>query len=575
MNEIVHKSIVNSAAKMLPAELKAYLSETITNGDYAGKTRLELLLLGAVIEDDVNNPSPIENPDLQNIPEGIMPGDYWPWMEHFWNSSLEEEKGLTITAEILGNLLGLPYGVIAAKIGGEIGDNFVLAQFRSALHRAIEYWECHVIEKYKQGNIEEALVCLGRICHLLTDVGTPAHIHNDPHMSLLGYDDDDYEDYTKSIVSEYGDALLPIEWDIQPHSSIVYSPDWDLKDYFRELGKISRLYDSDEVDGRGNGHPYHWDHFYDSAANILPIDRDVTGDLTDMACHAIASDLIPITIEFVAGFICCFFKTINFNISLDTLEVRVKRLHVYDDTDPCGSGEIFLSANLNNQQLNQIGGQYDIKSGRSKYLSDVSFSIALIDKNTPVHFYASAYDDDSTYFWNDRESLGNINYEIKPYELTPDSPKAIKVDSSGGDGKFGLDIEITLHGKAQTTNTFSSIMKNTNKTSATEAIKKTRFEEKNYVPAIVNLRTMSLHEYAAGGSRHCKRWSKLKDEEKLIVYMYKDELFREVGGKTKLQRIVERKYGESSKQYKWVKDAKEFKGYCACLKKGYHDKKNA
>lgn len=575
MNGNVHKSIVNSAAKMLPAELKSYLSETISQGEHAGKTRLELLLLGAVIEDDTSNPGPIPDPDLQNIPESVMPGDYWPWMEHFWNSDLDESRGLTITAEGLGSILGLSMGALGALVGGIIGENIVLAQFRSALSRALEYWEDHVIGNYNQGRVEDALICLGRVCHLLTDVGTPAHIHNDPHMNILGFDDDDYENYTSDKTKEYGDGMLPYEWDTTPYSSIVYNPDWDLRRYFRELGEISRLYDSDDVDGRGTGHPYHWDHYYDSLANILPIDRDITGDLTDMGCHAIASDLIPITIDFVAGVICYFFKTINFYISLDIMEVSVRRFHVYDDTDPCGSGEIFLKANLNNHPLYQIGGQYDLNSGHSTGIGGVDFSVALSDKNTPVHFYASAYDDDSTYFWDGSESLGNIDYVIDPSSLTPDSPQAVRVDSSGGSGSFGLDIVINFRERAQVAKDFSMIMNSVYKLTSTEALKVTRFKPKNYIPVIINLKTMSLHEYAAGGSRLCKRWSQLDDEKKLIVYMFKDELFEEVDGKTKLQRIVERKYGEGSKQYKWVKDVKDFKGYCACLRKGYPDKNNA
>ncbi|MBH1939828.1 hypothetical protein I5677_02830 [Mobilitalea sibirica] len=573
MDTNVHKSIVNAAAKLLPAEVKSYLTGAINSGPYEGKTRLELLLLGSVIEDDIHNPGPLPSPDLQRIPSDILPGAYWPWMEHFWNPHLEEGKGLTITTKLLGELFNIPLKALTSLIHGDFDMNEVLGQFRSAVDRALDYWNDHVLPNYIQGNEADTFLCLGRICHLLTDVGTPCHIHNDPHLNIFDfYDDDDYEKYTSVKTDLVGDGHLPKEWDVPSYTNIVYNPNWDLPMYFRELGKISRLYDSDDVDGWGEGHPYHWDHYDDSFINILPIDRDISGDLTDLACDAIAADLIPINIMFVAGVICHFFKTIDFKMSLDVLEVTIKRLNVHEDTDPFGKGEIYLSASLNNQYLYPVGGKYSLHSGTSKNIIGARYPIAICDRDIPVHFYAKAYDDDSTYFWNDSESLGSIDYEINLNDLTDGTPQLVTAFSKGGEGSFSLVLEICIHLCQGEERQFDSMINLTPYMVDPQPLHATRFDRSRYVPAILNLKSLALHEYADKGRRICDRWNHLKDEKKLAIYMYKEEIFKETEGKTKLQLIVERVFGEDSKQVTWVKDVKDYKGYCACVRKGKSDK---
>ena len=55
---------------------------------------------------------------------------------------------------------------------------------------------------------------LGRICHLLGDMGVPAHCHNDPHPPIPGSDESDiYEEYMKNesnyldFMSAYNDGV--------------------------------------------------------------------------------------------------------------------------------------------------------------------------------------------------------------------------------------------------------------------------------------------------------------------------------------------------------------------------------
>jgi hypothetical protein len=570
MNGTMHRLIVQSAARMLPPEMVDYLSTGVIEGQMS-PTRLDLILKGAVGEDSTTEPSPLPNPNLQAIPS-VFFGDYWPDMEHFWNPDLEAGKGLTITCEGLGALVGMGLGQLGGYLaGGLAGGEVVLAQFRSALDRATEYWNAWVLDKYNAGNLEEALMNLGRVVHLLADVGTPCHVHGDPHMNIMGYDDDDYEKYCGDRARELGDRL-PWEWECQANTGVVYHPNWDLGKYFYELGEISRLYDSDDCNGRGNGHPYRWDHWYESLVNILPIDRDITGDLTDEACYAIACDLIPIEIRFTAGLLCYFFKCIGFNVALDVVEVNIRRIHVYDDTDPMGSGEIFLSANLNNHPLVQVGGQWDIASGKSSAIGGADFSLAVRDRTQPVYFYAHAYDDDSSYFYpDDSESLGDIVYGIDLTTLDA-NPVTIRANSAGGSGSFGLDLEIQFYPRAQEIASFASIMNQFDRRILKDVsiLKTTRYQPYQHPPLLVNLETMALH--GLSGLRHCKKWEKMDAGKKLELHMYEYELFEDLDGKTRLARIVEKIHGEDSKQARSVAGVKEFKGYCSCLRKGWGTK---
>ena len=171
---------------------------------------------GAGKEDSETEKGPLDNPSMQNIPPVIVSTffkDYWPWMEHFWNDELADGEGLTVTAESLGKLLGVGLGGIGGFFaGGLIGEQVVLAQFHTVLDRAAEYWNTWVLAKYNVGEHNEALKNLGRVLHLLADVGTPCHVHGDMHMNILegyvGFDDDDYEQHTSEHAVELGNISM-------------------------------------------------------------------------------------------------------------------------------------------------------------------------------------------------------------------------------------------------------------------------------------------------------------------------------------------------------------------------------
>jgi len=551
----MHREIVRAAVGMLPDKLQEFLNSPVESPTawHPNKLLLEYVLEGAVSEDSETSAGPLPDPDPQNVPTWFFEGDHWPHLEHFWNTDLDEHSGLDF--QVAGVTLG---------------------SFRSLLDRACDYWGMHVLDNYQNGRFEQAMDSLGRVLHLLVDAGTPAHVHGDPHVGLLkdtfvgGYDDDDYETYTFDRVPEVGDPL-PYEWACHD-TAVVYNPVWDFKTFFYELAEISRLYDSDDCDGLGEGQPYHWDHCWESLEGLLSITRDITGDLTDSACEAIARDLVPTTVRFVAGMLIYFFKTIeqylHFEVQLYGLEVSVLGFHVYDDTDPMGSGEIFLTVQLPPLQAVQVGGEWDLASGGSTGISGVNFSRSVASLDEPVAFVAHAYDDDSNWFSDSSESLGDIVYQIDLRSLGAD-PVVIRVDSGGGSGRFGLDLQIKLW--PSSVPSFSSIMSyfRANLLTDTVVLKKTRYSMADFPPLLVNIDTLALHGLAEGGRRHCRKWENLAAEKKLEIHMFESELFKLRAGRTQLEEIVEKLRGVGSKQARSVADERAFKGHCSCLRVGW------
>lgn len=71
-----------------------------------------------------------------------------------------------------------------------------LAGFRNAVdyEKARAYW-LRALQKYIEGNKEDAYYLLGRMVHLVQDMSVPAHVQVDPHIMWVG--DDDYEEWCK------------------------------------------------------------------------------------------------------------------------------------------------------------------------------------------------------------------------------------------------------------------------------------------------------------------------------------------------------------------------------------------
>lgn len=353
MRTRVHPLIVKESYCKCPQEIKNYLDSVVSTGEYQGKTYLDLIMFGSLVEDDGKVKSDVQSPVIDNpVLEKALKSHqikYLHWVEHFWSPELTD--GLIIRTsyfrQIIGEVFGwdnlLPDAVNFAE--QKVADTFtslikgdeVLVKFRSAPERADEYWEI-IKKQYRNGEHERALVNLGRVCHLLADVGTPAHVHGDAHIgySIVGtiiknaevkyntaIDDDDYEDYVAEVLDKSADLpasagneyekrkALPKRWCPKEDSEMIFDSDWSLRQYFLRVGETARMYDSDNADGKGKGRPYRWQRYYIfNPLKYIMMERDMNNDLTDKACDWMASYLIPLSIRATAGVIAKFFYEI-------------------------------------------------------------------------------------------------------------------------------------------------------------------------------------------------------------------------------------------------------------------------
>lgn len=491
MNTKVHYVIVKAATQLLgemsmkllntpinQTKWQAIKNEFGINQDYDGglkqETYLDLVLLGAYLEDQPKIKSGISEPNISDpLVEAAMqvgaPGKYQHWMEHFWNDSLNESKGLVIDIDYICDVLaemlfGKIYGEYFTEIRSEIyeliaapitalckGGTTVLDKFRSAPARAKEYWNI-LIKQYKNDEKERAYLNLGRVLHLLADVGTPAHMHGDAHAGItfvvdllkkmklhklfgvdaindFSIDDDQYECYTGKVIEgllsnlsgadKYKYELaLPGIWNIGSDDLASYKRDWKLFDYFKELAQISVQYDSDDVDGTKKDKPFHWRHFNLFDIWSWDLERQWDGDLTDSACHDIASNLIPATISFTAGLIMHFYdavdeKTETTEEGFSEFSIAAKKIKVHNSTDCITDvGEIYTDVTLNN-----IGpiktGRIKAKSGQTKSLPNNLHWNITMNANEDKKINISSYSEDNDDYWffgkrKSRDSLGHI-----------------------------------------------------------------------------------------------------------------------------------------------------------------------
>ncbi len=633
MQTPVHSAIVEAAAGLLPPELQQELDTPVTPEELDAfslgpgisisrkdldkiKTYLDFVRLGSRLEDSTSIPSPLPEPDRQSVPN-IGGGKYMPWLEHYWDPSLNENKGLRVTLGYFNTLLTSIVPFAGESIGESInaalsfltGDaSIVLGQFRPCVARAKDYWDAWVLQKYRAGAKAEAYLNLGRVCHLLADAGTPAHVQNDPHLgwsymeaffdwsglitpdvafnkvvaNLFDADvpeptwikdattlqDEDYEDYIDKSYKDHG-RQFPADLNVSGSSPIIYNPEWSLSKHFHQLAEISRLYDSDDVDGKGEGHPYHWDHWYDSIKGTLPIDRDVTGDLTDYACRAIGRDLVPASIQFTAGLLCMFFREVGLRFKLHTLSVKLEKFTVLDDTDPYGRGEIYLKCWLDGCKKRQFG-EYAMGSGATKRFRDVEFSAVVKDLHAPTAIHLTCYDDDGNYFWDDSESLGKIHLTLTPADI-PGEGKTFEVASSGGSGKFSATLFVRLLESGLSDKSVDDLpakyQKQQSFATKTDDLNKSRFNLRKTPPIYLNLETLKVHRTAnRRNPRPCGIWAKIPAEKRLELSFTEEELLRPADGGNLLQRIIREKFGAGSPEYQRACQITRLTSDCACTK---------
>jgi hypothetical protein len=111
------------------------------------------------------------------------------------------------------------------------GDNGLCSK-AGAVAYAQTYWDLAVGLYQNQNARGQAYWYLGRIAHLLADVSVPAHVHRDPHCSLL-LNPDSYEDYMKSNSNYLKWSSSSVET-IEPINSA--SANWGLGELFYQIG---------------------------------------------------------------------------------------------------------------------------------------------------------------------------------------------------------------------------------------------------------------------------------------------------------------------------------------------------
>ncbi len=164
---------------------------------------------------------------------------------------------------------------------------------------------------YSRNDKSLAYWWLGHTAHLLQDMCTPAHVHNDQH--LVG--DDEYEDY---LFDNYYNIAVPNSFasDIQLFArSYDYS---NLEGLFRETTDYTDDYDSDD---------YRGDYYNSTTGDYFPSNRlselgrqsyhnpsqvdNSEGDLTSSECAVLASDLLPWAVEQTAMLFRLYYRTTN------------------------------------------------------------------------------------------------------------------------------------------------------------------------------------------------------------------------------------------------------------------------
>lgn len=622
MNGNAHKAIAEAAKKLVNPDLFNYLNEKIDcnkwekvrkdlqipkdeDGISENSTYWDLFVLGAKEEDNCAYISDVEDPDHKKCAFGRLmgiKGEHQHWLEHFWNNdmgddhdSVSKKCGFKFTHEyicgIVGELIGTDYflrngsflishtsdavlketlaqiiefGVWAwhIKNGGDPKDPNALFGdgYYSAPHRAQLYWD-KLKDQYKAGDKERAIFNLGKVCHLLADVGTPAHMHGDGHwgdrdfglasqiLSFLqlqvlsmqsqqnGLDDDEYEEYTSKIIKN-NNGNLPSSWDVNNYYAPIYRKNWELFNYFKELGEYTRRFDSDDCDGSATSKPYHWAHFEYLNSSTWGIQRQTNDDLTEYACNAIAQDLIPLTICYTAGVLHLFAKEmVDLPISeLEEYDVTLNKLEIHDDTDPFAAGELYFDFKVNKGQkkfLSKItansGDVIDLSkqgNNRGKERRTVPVSLQQNKNSILVETHGEDNDDWWLFGWHEKtESLGFTKRIIYKKEIDHEHNNEYKDISDNK--KYTVHYSINYKGGKKKSKKISHADIDSKKL---YEIKKTKYKEGNNLsmqPLTLNMDTMHMHLHSLK-NKPCGIGENSKGR-KVTFYQYDDELFKSKG----------------------------------------------
>ena len=166
------------------------------------------------------------------------------FMNHFWDPDF-----------------GYDYGVMKM-----VWD--LWGRHHSSLWRAHLWWNRAREEYLVNGDKAKAYYFLGRIAHLLADMGTPEHVHNDLHPSddipdagdvFMDLDDiSNYEEYTKMVFRSYLGSGSPVDLSAQwlnlPSGYVPSDYDAEFCRMCYNLAQITQHFDSSDVEGDDMGY---------------------------------------------------------------------------------------------------------------------------------------------------------------------------------------------------------------------------------------------------------------------------------------------------------------------------------
>jgi hypothetical protein len=177
-------------------------------------------------------------------------------------------------------------------------SNTGLVLFDTAYQTAQDYWD-RAKSKYSENNKYEAYELVGAVIHLLSDMGSPAHVHNDDHF--LG-------DYIESYLEQ--NHL----WQADGNSIPSYS---SLHDYMYNLNQRTAWFPSNGLSGLGaDGNDVDENGNHHSEWHIGPhyTQSDLFLDSTNEVKQTIGSTVVPLSIQHVTGMLKLFWDEFHVNI---------------------------------------------------------------------------------------------------------------------------------------------------------------------------------------------------------------------------------------------------------------------
>jgi Subtilase family/Bacterial pre-peptidase C-terminal domain/CARDB len=184
--------------------------------------------------------------------------------------------------------------------GYNVGLTFPLnlgTQYESAVNRAERFWDTAKSE-YRGANFGTAYWWLGRVGHLLMDMGVPAHVHLDCHGGVPGCGADSYEVWMEDHYSEFAASGSLTDYNTLDMNAF-YINTWNLGPTYKNQAlaqtNLFKLF----------LHMAEWTDEFESDGRPGETHSDGVGDvcnfLSDTECRNHANSIVPRLMKHVAG----------------------------------------------------------------------------------------------------------------------------------------------------------------------------------------------------------------------------------------------------------------------------------